>query len=215
MSLTTESCKNIWTWTADGHTGMAPGCEREQPVLQSVNVWQPSWNGYMTISIVSVQLHWQTTLQNGLSYGFKLGLKSVLMEKWKELWTSCYAAPGQTTQKGIVDTMLRSIRTDYTERKCGHNATQHQDTLHRKELWTPRYEASGQTTQKAVKTSEFTAHLFLLLVRTDKMLSRLSSKLTSRICTNISCCDSNPQACQGEKKHLQKLSQVKLQVRQQ
>jgi len=145
---------------------MAPSCEHEQPILHNMNVWQPSWNGYMTISILSVQQHWQTTLQNGLSYGLKLWLKSVLTEKWKELWT-------------------------------------------------PRYAASEQTTQKAVKTSEFTAHLFLLLVRTDKMLSRLSSKLTSRICKNINCCDSNPEASQGEKNHLQKLLQVKLQVRQQ
>lgn len=166
MSLATESCKNIWTWTANGHTGMAPGCGREQPVLHNVYVWQPSWNGYVTISIVSVHLQWQTTLQNGMSYALKLGLRSVLMEQWKEVWT-------------------------------------------------PRYATSGQTAQKAVKTSEFTAHLFLLLVRTDRMLSRLSSKLTSRICKNISCCDSNPQACQVEKKHLQKLLQVELQMRQQ
>ena len=133
----------------------------------------------------------------------------------KELWTPHYAARGQTTHKGIVDTTLCSTRTDYTERNCGHHTMQREDRLHRKELWTPRYAAWGQTTQKAVKTSEFTAHLFLLLVRTDRMLSRLSSKLTSRICKNISCCDSNPQTCQGEKKHLQKLSQVKLQVSQQ
>lgn len=41
--------------------------------------------------------------------------------------------------------------------------------------------------------TETTTHLFLLFVRTDKMFSRLSSKLTSRIWNNnISCCNSNP-----------------------